>query len=172
MQDRKAEARARELDEALLVFRLARRTCAVEGGWLRAIRQTMGIQAEELAKRLNASRREVFRLERSEKEDRIMLGTLRRAAAALECELVYALTPREGSLEEMATLYRCQRKTELERGRTKRKQAELSKKYGVNWARAMRDALLPVMKRYGFRWKGQGDLAALVRRRKRRKRWS
>jgi hypothetical protein len=50
------------------------------------------------------SRREIFRLEKSEEEARIQLGTLRRAAEALDCELIYALTPRQGTLHEMAAV--------------------------------------------------------------------
>lgn len=42
----------------------------------------------------------VLRMERSEAEARIQLSTLQRAAAALDCDLVYALVPRR-PLEQM-----------------------------------------------------------------------
>jgi predicted DNA-binding mobile mystery protein A len=40
-------------------------------------------------------------LERSEAEYRITLGSLREAADALGCELVYALVPKSGSVQEI-----------------------------------------------------------------------
>lgn len=52
-----------------------------------------------LSKLLGVDLSTITRLELSEAEDRISLSTLRRAAEALDCELVYALVPRQ-SLKE------------------------------------------------------------------------
>jgi transcriptional regulator with XRE-family HTH domain len=57
---------------------------------------------EELTERLGVQRREIFRLEEAEKESRITLATLKRAAEALDCELIYGLSPKAGTLVEMA----------------------------------------------------------------------
>jgi transcriptional regulator with XRE-family HTH domain len=57
---------------------------------------------EELTERLGVQRREIFRLEKAEKESRITLAALKRAAEALDCELIYGLRPKEGTLVEMA----------------------------------------------------------------------
>lgn len=65
------------------------------------------------------STREVFRLEKAEEESRIQLGTLRRAAEALDCELIYALTPRKGTLGEMAAAHRAEREKVLDIKRAK-----------------------------------------------------
>jgi predicted DNA-binding mobile mystery protein A len=87
-----AEGR-RSLDRVLLPYRkvAARRPAR---GWIRAIRDALGMTAEQLGERLGVSQPSVQRLELSEAEDTIQLKTLRRAAAALDCELVYALVPR------------------------------------------------------------------------------
>ena len=45
---------------------------------------------------------EVFRLEKAERSRRIVLANLQRAAEALDCEVVYAIVPREGTLEDLA----------------------------------------------------------------------
>ncbi len=95
----------------LLAFRAARIAAGERRGWLRAVRQVVGIPVKEVARRLGVCRWEVFRLEKSESESRIMLGTLRRAAEALDCDLVYALTPRQGTLEELAAEQRAARVT-------------------------------------------------------------
>lgn len=94
------------LDETLLAFRTARKLAESDGveghGWLRTVRKATGVPSDVLAKRLGVERPEVFRLERTERESRIMLANLERAAEALGCELVYALVPRKGSLEDLA----------------------------------------------------------------------
>lgn len=69
------------------------------GGWLRTVREALGMTAEQLGHRLGTSRQAVSLLERSEVEDSIRLGSVRRAAEALDCDLVYALVPKT-SLED------------------------------------------------------------------------
>src|ERR1700729_4016860 len=63
-------------------------------GWVRAVREALGMSAAALAARLGTTAGAVTRLEQSEAGDRIGLETLRRAADALECDLVYLLVPR------------------------------------------------------------------------------
>lgn len=63
-------------------------------GWVRAIREALGMSAAILAERLGTTAGAVSRLEQSEAADRIRLDTLRRAADALGCDLVYLLVPR------------------------------------------------------------------------------
>ncbi|GAB7005385.1 mobile mystery protein A [Nocardioides sp. AN3] len=69
------------------------------GGWIRAIREALGMTAGDLAERLNVTQSTVTRIEQSERADRIQLETMRRVADALGCDLVYALVPRR-SLED------------------------------------------------------------------------
>ena len=63
-------------------------------GWVRAVREALGMSAAVLAARLGTTPGAVTRLEQSEAADRIQLDTLRRAADALGCDLVYLLVPR------------------------------------------------------------------------------
>ena len=58
----------------------------------------------ELAARMHVSQPAVTQLERSEITGRAQLGSLRKAAAALDCDLVYALVPRT-PLEESGRLW-------------------------------------------------------------------
>jgi predicted DNA-binding mobile mystery protein A len=67
-------------------------------GWIKAIRQALGMTTMQLARRMGVRQPTIVNIEQSESADRIQLGTLRRAAEALDCELVYALVPRQ-SLE-------------------------------------------------------------------------
>lgn len=70
-------------------------------GWLRAIREATGISAGELGRILGVSRQLPLQFERAEADDSITLRSLRSVAAALDCDLVYALIPRSGSLQPL-----------------------------------------------------------------------
>lgn len=69
-------------------------------GWIRAIRESIGMTTGQFAKRLGVSQPRVAALERAEANEVVTLKTLRQAAEALDCVLVYALVPKT-SLEEM-----------------------------------------------------------------------
>lgn len=62
-------------------------------GWIRAIRDALGLTTRALAERMGVSQPRIVALERGEVEDTITLATLRRAAEALDCTVVYALVP-------------------------------------------------------------------------------
>ncbi|UZN02524.1 mobile mystery protein A [Cellulomonas sp. S1-8] len=64
------------------------------GGWVRAVRDAVGMSGRDLATRLGVSPTAVTKLEASERAGTIGLDTLARAADALGCDLVYALVPR------------------------------------------------------------------------------
>jgi predicted DNA-binding mobile mystery protein A len=68
-------------------------------GWIRAIRDALGMSTRQLAARMGQTQPAITQLEQSEVSGRAQLDSLRRAANALECDLVYALVPRT-SLEE------------------------------------------------------------------------
>lgn len=65
-------------------------------GWLKAIRKALGLPAAAVADRLNVSVSTVQAYEKREKAETITLETLRRAAGALDCDLIVAMVPRNG----------------------------------------------------------------------------
>jgi predicted DNA-binding mobile mystery protein A len=71
------------------------------GGWLRAIRLATGMPASYPASKLNLTRQAFAELEKNEALGTISLKSLQRAAQAVDCDLVYALIPRTGSLQNM-----------------------------------------------------------------------
>lgn len=99
MQKNFSEIKRRQLDVALDRWRTADLPQRPPSGWIKAIREGLGMTATHLAGRLGVSISTVTRLETSEADDTISLGTLRRAAEALECEVRYALVPKQ-SLED------------------------------------------------------------------------
>src|SRR6266567_3571094 len=64
-------------------------------GWIKAIREALGMSSAQLAKRLKIKQPTVTAMEQSELKGTIQLATLRRIAAAMNCTLVYALVPND-----------------------------------------------------------------------------
>jgi len=93
--------RAKQLDRTLETFRAGRMVTRPARGWIRTIREALGVSSGELARRLGTSRQLPLQLEKGEAEDRITLRSLRDAANALDCDLVYALVPRGDSMQEL-----------------------------------------------------------------------
>ena len=69
-------------------------------GWSRTIRLVLGMSTVELAQRLAVAQPQIRQLERGEIEGTIRLSTLRRVAAALNCQLLCVFVPDE-PLEDM-----------------------------------------------------------------------
>jgi len=148
----KREQLRQEMDELALGFRLSPKAGEPREGWLKAMRLALGIPTVEVARRLKVSKWDVYGLEKSEQQWRIMLGTLRRAAEAMDCDLVYALVPREGTLEEMAERRKLAQEAAHER--QKRQEKELWK--SPVWRAAARQALLASAKRLGVQIDDKG----------------
>ncbi|MBI5107667.1 MAG: mobile mystery protein A [Rhodocyclales bacterium] len=90
-----SELKLRQLDATLDRWRNADLPPRPPSGWIKAVREGLGMAATHLAARLGVTTSTVTRLETSEAADTISLGSLRRAADALGCELHYALVPTE-----------------------------------------------------------------------------
>ncbi len=64
-------------------------------GWIKAIREALGMTTAQLGRRLGVSQPRVLGIEKAEVSGSIKLESLERAAHALDCRLVYALVPRK-----------------------------------------------------------------------------
>ena len=69
-------------------------------GWLKAIREALGMTTTQLAQRLGVVQSRVVAIEQGESKGSITLNSLEKAAQALDCRLVYALVPGQ-PLEDM-----------------------------------------------------------------------
>jgi len=88
-----------QLDRTLSGFAAAKQTALPLKGWIRAIREALGMSGKQLAVRLQVSQPRIPRLEQDEVTGAVSLKTMRQAAEALDCVFVYAIVPRS-SLEE------------------------------------------------------------------------
>lgn len=99
---RLANLQLRQIDRRVDALRQLSATPRPPGGWIRAIRSALGMPITYLAGQLGQTRQATQALEQREVEDRITLSALRRAAGALDCDLVYALVPRRPLAEVLA----------------------------------------------------------------------
>jgi predicted DNA-binding mobile mystery protein A len=100
MKSDSRERARKHLDDRLSHLKPEDQFAAPPKGWIRAIRDALGMSGVQLAARLGVRPQTVDALEKSEAGGTIQLKTLQRAAEALDCTLVYALVPRT-SLKDM-----------------------------------------------------------------------
>lgn len=89
-----------QMDSTLAQFKKLRKIQRPPRGWIRAIRAALGMNGRQLGARLGMSAPGVSALETSEANGTVTLNTLRRAAEALDCTLIYGFAPRT-TLKEM-----------------------------------------------------------------------
>ena len=85
----------RQLDEVLAPWRPLKDEGPPDGGWVRTIREALGMSQRQLAERMGVSKTTVNSAERNEARGTIRMDSLVALASGLECDLVYALVPRE-----------------------------------------------------------------------------
>jgi predicted DNA-binding mobile mystery protein A len=83
----------RHLDKRFMALRPLIKSARPPKGWLRAVRDALGMTTAQLGRRLGVSQPRIVELEHSEVSGAVTLHTLQRAAEALGCRLVYALVP-------------------------------------------------------------------------------
>jgi predicted DNA-binding mobile mystery protein A len=88
------ELRRRQLDRAFETIPRDLLLHHPSRGWIRELREAVGMSAAELALRLSVSRATVSQMERDERTGAITLKRLERAAEALECSIGYVLIPK------------------------------------------------------------------------------
>jgi predicted DNA-binding mobile mystery protein A len=96
---------ASQIDRKLPALRAAAQTLAramPAAGWIRMLRESLAMTAAAFGRRLEIAQQNVVKLEMSERAGTITLGSLRRAAAALDADLVYAIVPRKSLRETIA----------------------------------------------------------------------
>jgi transcriptional regulator with XRE-family HTH domain len=73
---------------------------------LRAVREAIGLSQSGAAARAAVKRQSFAQFEAAEERGAISIGSLRRAAGALDCDLVYFLVPRSQAADSFAGLAR------------------------------------------------------------------
>jgi predicted DNA-binding mobile mystery protein A len=94
--------RLRQLEERLAAWRPLKTQSTPRGGWVRAIRQALGMGVTQLAERARMRPPTILDFEKSEVKGTITLNSLRRLAEAMDATLVYALVPNSTLAEAVA----------------------------------------------------------------------
>jgi predicted DNA-binding mobile mystery protein A len=68
-------------------------------GWLKEIRESLGMSMKDLAERLGTIKQRVERIEKDEVASKVTLETMKKTAEAMNCDFVYFILPKN-SLEE------------------------------------------------------------------------
>lgn len=64
-------------------------------GWLKTVRQALGMSGPQLAKRLGVTKGRISQAEAAELEGGVTLKTMKSMAEAMNCRFVYAVIPEE-----------------------------------------------------------------------------
>lgn len=99
MQAKYKKLTVRQLDEALEGLKPLKTITLPPKGWVRAIRDALGMSARQLAKRIGVKQQRIARIEQDEKQGRVTLKTMRSVAEGMDCEFVYGFVPKT-SLEQ------------------------------------------------------------------------
>ncbi|HXZ01124.1 MAG TPA: mobile mystery protein A [Stellaceae bacterium] len=99
-KDRRAAQSRAALDRRFKQLRSVNQFARPVHGWIKAVREALGMSTPQLARRMKVKQPTLVAIEQSEEKGTIQLATLRRAAEALDCTVVYALVPNQ-PLEKM-----------------------------------------------------------------------
>jgi len=111
--NRKKLKNQRQLVDSKLSPFLGLRDVMPNQGWLKTVRMALGLTSAQLAKKIGTQAPGINQFENNEVTKKATLGSLDRAARAMNCRLVWAIVPEPGygSLSEIVE-YRARRLAE------------------------------------------------------------
>ncbi|MFV0289390.1 MAG: mobile mystery protein A [Mangrovibacterium sp.] len=97
----KRKLQLEQLDRKLQGFYPSSNIVPPPTGWIRNIRQALGISLQQLADKLSISKQAIQGIETRERDGNISIRNLNEVASALDMKVVYAVVPKSGTLEEL-----------------------------------------------------------------------
>jgi len=88
-----------QLNSKILAYASLQKVVPPPTGWIKAIRNSLGMTMLQLGNRLSITKQSVQDIERREKDGSITIKALRETARVLDMQLVYGFVPNDGSLE-------------------------------------------------------------------------
>ncbi|MFM2338789.1 MAG: hypothetical protein RL115_1982 [Bacteroidota bacterium] len=95
----KKSLQIQQLNGKMLAFASLQKVAPPPTGWVKAIRNAIGMSMLQLGNRLSITKQSVQDIERREKDGSVTIKALREAARALDMQLVYGFVPNDGTLE-------------------------------------------------------------------------
>ena len=89
-----------QIDKKLTPLKEFASLAAPDQGWIKTIREALGLSARQLGKRAGLDQSRISRLETAEKEGNLKLSSLQKIAQGMNMKFVYGFVP-DDSLESM-----------------------------------------------------------------------
>jgi predicted DNA-binding mobile mystery protein A len=89
----------KQMDELIKSYHSENMHIKPFSGWIQSSRLALGMSLRQLAERIGISASALTNFEKREQSDTITLATLKKAANALDMELVYYFKPNHGSIK-------------------------------------------------------------------------
>jgi predicted DNA-binding mobile mystery protein A len=86
---------AQQLDKRFVDLASLANALRPEKGWIKAVREALGMTTAQLGKRLGVSQQRAAMVEKAEADGSITLRSLEQAAQTLGCRVIYVLYPEE-----------------------------------------------------------------------------
>lgn len=90
-----------QLNEKIVKLTDLQNITAPPTGWIKAIRNAIGMTMEQLGKKLSITKQAVLDIEKREKEGSISIKSMHEIARAMDMKFIYGFVPNSGSLEQM-----------------------------------------------------------------------
>lgn len=98
---KKSKLQLQQIDQKIQFFVPLKDLVVPQTGWIKAIRNALGMSMSQLGEKLSITRQSVKEIELREQEGSISIKSLREAGRAMDMELVYGFVPKDGSLEAL-----------------------------------------------------------------------
>lgn len=87
----------KQMDELIQSVVSGKQHAQTSSGWIQSARLALGMSLRQLAERVGVSISALTNFEKREQSDSVSLATLKKAANAMDMELVYYFKPKDGS---------------------------------------------------------------------------
>ncbi len=90
-----------QLNQKMLSFVPVKQVAIPPTGWIKAIRNALGMSMQQLGNKLSITKQSIQEIEKREKDGSITLKSLKHVAKAMDMQLVYGLVPNDGTLDAL-----------------------------------------------------------------------
>lgn len=90
-----------QLDKKITAYTPLKQVALPPTGWIKAIRNALGMSLQQLGNRLSITKQSVQEIEQREKDGSITIKSLKEVAQAMDMQLVYGFVPNDGSLDSL-----------------------------------------------------------------------
>jgi len=84
-----------QLDKRLVPLKTFAKSGMPETGWIKSIREALGMSAKDLGQKVGIDQSRISRLENGEKDGNVKLSSLQKVAQGLNMDFVYGFVPKD-----------------------------------------------------------------------------